>query len=107
MTDDIVLPTGEHVYDTIMRRIEPELVLSNLDSLDTPYAGETDTDRSRRYKRYAKAFAQYREQYGVWVQSLKNAAQVYKKAVLRATEKVNGVREDSELESLTHQMLAA
>lgn len=106
-TEDIVLPTGEQVYDNIMKQIEPELVLANLQSLDEPYANETDTEHAARYERYGKAFAVYEERYNAWVSDLSSAVSAYKRAIGRATEKVARTREDSELESLASLMLSA
>ncbi len=107
LADQFASLTGEQVYDSIMSRIEPELVLTNLEELDAPYADETEDERSLRYERYGKAFVKYREAYTAWIQSLSSAVSAYKKAVMRASEDVNKADEDSALESITSQIQIA
>lgn len=107
LTDQFASLTGEQIYDSIMSGIEPELVLANLESLDDPYASESAEEHAARYARYGKAFAQYRIKYAAWIDTLKNAADAYRKAFSRASESVNKEDEVTELESLSSQMLSA
>lgn len=101
------LPTGEQIYDSLMCQIEPELMLENLPTLDAPYQNESEEQRAARYEGYGKAFALYRERYTLWIKNLRDSVNVYKKAFTRAAEKTNKVVEDTELESLNSQILAA
>jgi hypothetical protein len=105
-TSDIVLPTGEQIYDSIMCRIEPELMLANLDKLDLLYQGESAEEHSTRYARYGASFAEYRTQYNAWIQSLRGAVDVYKNAVVKASQAVNKASEDSELAAISSQLLS-
>lgn len=104
---DMQLPTGEQVYDSIMCQIEPELLLSNLQNLDAPYLGESEQHRTERYERYGKAFAKYQGHYQAWIKSLKSAVNVYKKAVIKASEKVSASDDSAKLETLSSQILSA
>ncbi len=106
-TKQFTLPTGQEIYDRIMITIEPELVLSNIKKLDAPYSEETPAKRKARYARYTKAFAAYQKQYKAWIKNLNSAVQVYKRAVVKASEKVSQQKDDSVLADLESQMNAA
>ncbi len=101
------LPTGQEIYDKLMLNIEPELVTKNLNVLDAPYKDESPASRTKRYKKYAKAFAEYRKKYKAWIQNLNRAVQTYKRAVKKAIENVSKHEEDQALRSLEAQMSAA
>jgi len=101
------LPTGQEIYDRLMLTIEPELVLGNLKKLDAPYTKETKPQRKKRYARYAKAFKEYRTQYKAWLARVNTAIAAYKRAVVKASEKVSKKKEDAALADLEKQMKAA
>lgn len=101
------LPTGQEIYDRLMQKIEPELMLKNLKKLDAPYKKETASARKKRYARYAKAFKTYKAQYKAWVAKLNLAIAAYKRAVVKASERVSKAKEDSALADLEAQMKAA
>lgn len=101
------LPSGQEIYDRLMENVEPELVTANLATLDAPYKKESAGARTARYKKYAKAFAEYKKQYKVWLQNVKNAVTAYKKAITRAVEKASKNTEDQALLALEAQMSAA
>ncbi len=101
------LPTGQEIYDRLMSKIEPELVLGNLKKLDAPYKKETAANRKKRYARYGKAFKEYRTQYKVWLARVNTAIAAYKRAVVKASEKVSKKKEDAALADLEKQMKAA
>ncbi len=101
------LPTGQEIYDRLMSKIEPELVLKNLKKLDAPYKKETKAQRKKRYARYGKAFKEYRTQYKVWLSRVNLAIAAYKRAVVKASEKVSKTKEDAALAELEKQMKAA
>ncbi len=101
------LPSGQEIYDRLMSKIEPELVLSNLKKLDAPYKKETKAARKKRYARYAKAFKEYRSEYKTWLTKLTVAVQAYKRAVVKASERASKEKEVSALSELEAQMKAA
>ncbi len=101
------VPTGQEVYDGIMKRIEPELVTANLKKLDAPYKKEKPAARAARYKGYAKSFKVYKKAYKTWASNLKKAAQNYKKVLLKTTEVINRKGDDAALKSLESQMQSA
>jgi len=104
LADQFASLTGEQVYDSIMSGIEPELVLANLESLDEPYGGESEADRATRYERYGKAFSKYIQAYQAFMKNLGETIHVYKRAVLKAAEYVNGSKESELLQGLTDQI---
>ena len=83
----IVIPSGQEIFDGLMRKIEPELVTSNLPKLDAPYAKETPAQHKKRYARYSKAFMQYKKEFKAWSAKLQKAVAAYKKALFKAAEK--------------------
>jgi hypothetical protein len=103
----VALPTGQQIYDRLMSKIEPELVLSNLKKLDAPYKKETKAEHKKRYARYAKAFKTYRTQYKIWLSNVSKAIQIYKRAVVKASEKAVRAKEDAALADLEAQMKSA
>ncbi len=103
-TDDIVIPTGSEIYDSLMSQIEPELVQANLDFLDEPYADETEEERKARYKRYSEAFVKYREAFALWSGELSKSIDEYKKAVRAAAEEVDKEDQINALQGLEAQI---
>ncbi len=103
---NIVFPTGEELYDSIMSEIEPELMLSNVATLDAPYATESVSDKKKRYERYGKAFAKYKNTYDLYMKSLSEALGVYKRTITEVASQVNDTKESSVLTALEEQLSA-
>ena len=103
----VKIPTGDEVYDSIMRKIEPELLTKNLKKLDTPYREETAPERTKRYQRYSMAFVEYKKIYQAWAERLGEAMKSYKRALHRTAETLSGTGEQNILESLVEQIQAA
>ena len=101
------LPTGQEIYDRLMAMIEPELMLGNVKKLDIAYPKETMSQRKKRYARYAKAFREYRTQYKVWLTGLKAAVSAYKRAVVKASERISKTKENSAIAELEALIKAA
>lgn len=106
-TGKIRIPSGTEIYDGIMSRIEPELLSTNLKTLDVPYKKETKDEHATRYKRYSKAFAEYKKRYSMWAQNFKRAIKAYKRAVTKAVERLTKGKEDLALLALEEQMKTA
>jgi hypothetical protein len=100
----IKVPTGQQVYDALMRKIEPELITANLKKLDAPYKNESEADRKARYKRYSKAFQEYKKQFKDWSDNLRNAVKNFRRAVIKAAEKKNRTEEETAMQALEAQM---
>ena len=83
---DWSLPSGREVYDTLMRRINPELVTDKLPHLDDGFADETPEQRNVRYAKYQEDFAQYNEAYAQWIEQTKAAADSYCRQALQSAE---------------------
>lgn len=45
----------EWIYDALMEQIEPDLMTTNVRTLDERYAGESPDDKAARYERYQLA----------------------------------------------------
>jgi len=107
MPEGFRFPTGEEIYDSIMQKIEPELVNANLKALDAPYQGESEAEHKTRYERYSRAFAAYKVEYQKWVTNLRQAVGAYKKAVMKASEGAEKEEEAMLLKNLEDQFETA
>lgn len=103
---ELRIPSGSEIYDALMGQIEPELVTSNLDTLDEKYVGETPEARKERYARYDAAYAAYDEAFESWVTELKTSVTQYRRDVLRAAEQESRASEDAQLSSLESQFVS-
>jgi len=54
---------ARQLYDSIMREIEPDLLTTNLDTLDAKYAGESEAQKAERMQRYQAAYAKFDEEF--------------------------------------------
>lgn len=100
----IKFPSGQEVYDMLMKTIEPELLTRNLNSLDAPYATETPKQRKARYKRYANAFARYKELFSKWQSNVKTTVRKVKRSVIQSKERMHRLEEEKTLQALAAQM---
>lgn len=103
----VKIPTGQEIYDGLMRKIEPELLTKNLKTLDAPYKKETEAARTARYKRYSKAFTGYKKAFKAWSATFKRAVNAYKRSSVKAAEQAAKSEEETMMSNLESQMLAA
>lgn len=96
----LTVPTGTQIYDSLMAKIEPELVSANLAGLDAKYAQENPPERAVRYARYSKAFAAYDIAYHSWVTEFSLASQTFRRRALRSAEEKSRADEHSILQSI-------
>lgn len=52
LDDENLTLSGVSLYDEVMQQIEPDLLSTNKDTIDQPYAGETDEQKKIRYEHY-------------------------------------------------------
>lgn len=100
------IPTGEELYDSIMSKIEPELVSSSLPTLNGKYKDETPDQEKARRDRYNKAFAAYDAEYATTMADLQAKVVQYRKDAFAKVEDQQRALEESELSSLEDSMTA-
>lgn len=94
------IPSGRKIYDSIMSKIEPELVSSSLPTLNEKYKNETAIEKKARTARYNEAFAKYRKEFNEYIADLEKKVYQYHKAAMRSTEKDSRKKETEELSSI-------
>jgi hypothetical protein len=94
--------TGEEVYNMIMGKIEPELVLDQIPLLDEKYKNETEPEKKTRLTRYQKAYAEYEKQYEAYKAEEEVKLHAFSKGLFGGVE--NRIKEDEEedLENITN-----
>lgn len=81
-----VIPSGREIYDSIMAKIEPELVTHNLSKLDDFSFRGTKTERSARKRRHAKALLRYRAEYEKYISSLSQSVRRFERTARKFAE---------------------
>jgi len=99
----LVVPSGAEIYDSIMSKINPDLLIANLDSLDAKYANESSEDRKARYAHYEKSYAAYDKAFAEWTKELSTAVTKYKHDALKSAEAQTKVEEGEKLSALETQ----
>ena len=106
-TPTITLPTppkvlsGRETYDSIMKKIEPELLSSSLPLLKEKYKDETSENKEKRRIRYNAAFAKYYEMYRAYVEDMDMRMRRYHRKAMQSIEGRDRQREEQTLNDLT------
>ncbi len=79
--------TIEDIYNLLLAEIEPDLTTHMIPMLDGLYEGESEKEKKRRGKRYAKAFK-------VFAKRFERAMSLWKQAFLDARKKVLGIMKE-------------
>ena len=98
MTDSqltTTIPTAEDLHDAIMGAIEPDLLTSNIHTLDEKYAGESEEEKALRMERYKKAFTKYNEVYEKWISSLHSQVSEYKAGIVEKAVVQSNAEDDA------------
>lgn len=103
LLDYLKIPTGQQVYDSLMAKIEPELVSGNIPHLDEPYTGETPEQRTVRYKKYERAYAAYDTAYQTWLKELSEVVQEFRRKALKEAESMSRQEEADAINALESQ----
>lgn len=101
---DVVIPTGDELYNLLMSKIEPDLTTDQLPLLDAKYKGETPEQAQARAERYEKAFAQYDKELAQYIATLKAKIKTYQHTAMQSLEHEEKVKEEQELSGLEHAM---
>lgn len=80
-----VVPNGEEIFTMLMSKIEPDLVLDNVER-EQKYAGETPAEQKQRMQRYKQAFASYKTAAKQYFSKLQQEVSGYRKVVLQVAE---------------------
>ena len=100
------IPSGQEIYDAVMREIEPELISTSLPTLNEKYKDETPVEKEARKERYNKAFAEYYKRYTTRIAQLEEQVRCYRKEAMRSAEAVNTELEQKKLFALENSMSA-
>ena len=101
------IPSGREIYDSIMSKIEPELVSSSLPTLNEKYKNETAIEKKARTARYNEAFAKYYKQYNAYTADLEEQVFRYHKEAMKSIEERSRLLEKSHLSSIGSAINAA
>ncbi len=99
------IPTGQELYDAIMRNIEPELTSAESANLEKKYQGETPDQKQRRMQRYQLALDQYDRAYSEYIETLQTQVTRYKKQSLAEAEVEDRARDENLLGSIAQAFL--
>ena len=76
-----LLPTGKEIYDSLMAKIEPDLVSANISLQTDKYKDEQLDDRKKRIERYKNALNKYDEESKKFFNNLDGEIDKYRVAV--------------------------
>lgn len=100
-----VLPVnGKELYDSLMSKIEPELVSAELPLLAQKYSNEPDDLKKERLARYAAAFKKYDEAYQIFLAGLRQVIKQYKTDSFSWAESISGEKEGHAMEQINTQI---
>lgn len=81
-----IIPTGDELYDMLMRNIEPDLTTGQIPLLDAKYKNETPEEAAVRAERYKKAFAEYDLQLSAYLAKLHAKVREYQSSARSSLE---------------------
>lgn len=92
---------AEEVYDLIMVKIEPDLLLGNIAQLESKYQGETPDEHELRMRRYEVAYKKYDEAFKKFIADVDQKVRTGKRQALQEKEQASRKDEQTELDSLS------
>jgi len=93
----ITIPTPEGIYNSLMGKIEPELVTTELPTLKEKYKDETEEEKAKRVERYNRAFGEYEKALDAYFVELENKVKEIRKQAFASAEKEDFVEEQAQL----------
>lgn len=102
-----LIPTGDKLYDMLMRSIEPDLMTGQIPLLDAKYKNETPGEAAVRAERYKKAFAEYDLQLSAYLAKLHAKAREYQSTARNSIEKDERTKERRALSDIESAIGAA
>jgi len=94
------IPTGKEIYDSIMSRIEPELVSRSVSLLQEKYKNENPAQKEERKNRYNRAFVEYGKHYKKFLADLEEELHHYQREAMRSVEAWSRAQEQRKLDTL-------
>ncbi len=104
MTDQIQIPTGDELYNILMKGIEPDLTTDQLPLLDGKYKDENPEEATIRAERYQKAFAEYDRQLSAYLAKLKTKLHTFQSTARESLEHEERTKEEEALSGLEEAM---
>ncbi|MFH1670438.1 MAG: hypothetical protein ABIA92_02530 [Patescibacteria group bacterium] len=95
-----IVPSTNELYDSLMERIEPELVSSQVPLLEEKYKGETPEQRKERAERYKNAYKAFMKSFGLYMIDLNQKIGAYRKEAFVSAEINNKAKERQQLANL-------
>ncbi len=99
-TADIIIPTGDQLYNMLMSKIEPDLTTNQLPLLDEKYKNEIPEQAQIRAVRYEKAFAEYDKQLNAYLANLEAKVREYQSTARKSLEHEERTKEEQKLDTL-------
>lgn len=103
-TADIVIPTGDQLYNMLMAKIEVDLMTDQLPLLDEKYKNETPEQAQVRAVRYEKAFAEYDKRLNAYLAALEAEVREHQSTARKSLEHEERTREEQKLDTLEQAM---
>jgi parvulin-like peptidyl-prolyl isomerase len=91
---------AEQVYNMLMIKIDRDLLLENIPTLDSKYKGESEEQREERMERYKESYTKFDQEMETFMNSIHERSRVSKRTALQQKEKVTQKEEASEIENL-------
>lgn len=101
-----VIPSGQEIFDSIMKDIEPDLISTNVNTLEEKYGGEPEDQKKARLERYKLAFAEYDKRYKVYMDDLTQKVAEYTKYEMKKIEIKNKEKERQVLADLEASIMS-
>lgn len=92
--------SGDELYDSLMAKIEPELLIANLPKITELTKNETVAERQARAERYARAFEAYDKALRAHVKEWNTSFHRFKTTTMKTLEQEAAATEDANLSSL-------
>ncbi len=97
------IPNGDDLYNRLMGEIEPDLILPEQER-EAKYAGESDTEKASRLKRYSDAIATYKVKYEEYQVQQTGNIRMFGKGLLDGFEEDDKKEDTQSLNSLEAQI---
>ncbi|MBU2213980.1 hypothetical protein KKC44_01090 [Patescibacteria group bacterium] len=94
------VPSVEELYDSLMEKIEPELVSSQVPLLEEKYKDETPKQKKGRAERYKRAYVQFMETFEAYMKDLNQKAEEFKRHAFATAEEKTHEAETKQLADL-------
>ena len=101
-----VIPSGQEIFDKIMQEIEPDLISTNVNTLEEKYGAEPEEEKKARLEKYKLAFAEYDKKYKVYMDDLTKRVAEYTKYEMKKIEVKNKEKEQEVLADLEASIMS-